>query len=198
MLSGMPASQPPVALAQPAPSPGVTPTPAAAAPIVAPVLTGTAGQAGEDDPATPQTSYDVKKAFGAIARIHTNRLDLSARQQEKLRAFIDRYVVRTRKSKEYTQEHRAHMADPRVVSGFRPMFKEIVYQTVIARSKGARLWDIDGNEYVDANNGFGMSMFGWQPDFVVDAICQQLDLGYEIGPVSYTHLDVYKRQVRHA
>ena len=182
MLSGMPASQPPVAVAQPAPSPMVAPTPAVAAPIVAPVVTGTAAQAGEDDPATPQTTYDVKKAFGAIARIHTNRLDLSARQQEKLRAFIDRYVARTRKSKEYTQEHRAHMADPRVVSGFRPMFKEIVYQTVIARSKGARLWDIDGNEYVDANNGFGMSMFGWQPDFVVDAIRQQLDLGYEIGP----------------
>ena len=69
-------------------------------------------QTVDDDPATPQTSYDVKKAFGAIARIHTNRLELSPRQQEKLRAFIDRYVARTRKSKEYTQEHRVHMADP--------------------------------------------------------------------------------------
>jgi glutamate-1-semialdehyde aminotransferase len=62
------------------------------------------------------------------------------------------------------------------------LLKEIVYQIVIERSKGARLWDIDGNEYVDATNGFGMSLFGWQPDFVLDAVRRQLELGYEIGP----------------
>src|SRR5690606_41341250 len=68
-----------------------------------------------------------------------------------------------------------------------PQYKEIVYQTVMARSKGARLWDIDGNEYIDANNGFGMSLFGWQPDFVVDAVRDLLDRGYEIGPRSEEH-----------
>src|SRR5690606_20074340 len=31
-------------------------------------------------------------------------------------------------------------------------------------------------------NGFGTSMFGWQPEFVMKAIRAQLDLGYEIGP----------------
>jgi len=74
------------------------------------------------------------------------------------------------------------MADPRVVSGFRPLTKEIAYPLVVERSKGAHLWDLDGNEYVDALNGFGMSLFGWQPDFVLDAIRRQLELGYEIGP----------------
>ena len=58
------------------------------------------------------------------------------------------------------------MADPRVVNGFRPATKEIIYQIVVERSKGSRLWDIDGNEYVDVLNGFGMNLFGWQPDFV--------------------------------
>ena len=81
-----------------------------------------------------------------------------------------RYVARTRKSKDYTTEHRAHLADPRVVNGFRPLLKEIIYQIVIERSKGAHVWDLDGNEYVDALNGFGMSLFGWQPDFVLDAV----------------------------
>jgi glutamate-1-semialdehyde aminotransferase len=69
-----------------------------------------------------------------------------------------------------------------VVNGFRPLLKEIIYQIVIGRSKGAHLWDLDGNEYVDALNGFGMSLLGWQPDFVLDAVRRQLDLGYEIGP----------------
>jgi 4-aminobutyrate aminotransferase-like enzyme len=46
------------------------------------------------------------------------------------------------------------MADPRVVTGFKPLTKEIV-SLVVEKSSGNRLWDIDGNEYLDALNGFG-------------------------------------------
>lgn len=69
-----------------------------------------------------------------------------------------------------------------MVNGFRPLLKEIVYQIVVERSKGSKVWDIDGNEYIDALNGFGMNLFGWQPGFVLDAVRNQLDSGYEIGP----------------
>ncbi|MDR7098650.1 amino acid adenylation domain-containing protein [Lysobacter niabensis] len=155
---------------------------AAPAKVVAPVAAAAAAPA-DDEAELAHTKYDVKKAFGAIARITTtDKQELSAVQHEKLGAFIQRYVARTPKSKEYNQANRSHMADPRVVNGFRPLLKEIIYQIVIERSKGAHLWDIDGNEYVDATNGFGMSMFGWQPDFVLEAVRRQLDLGYEIGP----------------
>ncbi len=41
---------------------------------------------------------------------------------------------------------------------------------------------MDGNEYVDALCGFGSCFFGWQPDFVTEAVKRQLDLGHEIGP----------------
>ena len=88
-----------------------------------------------------------------------------------------------RASKAFTAKHRAQMADPRVVNGFRPATKEITYQIVVERSKGSRVWDLDGNEYVDVLNGFGMNLFGWQPDFVNDAVRAQLDRGYEIGPM---------------
>jgi acyl transferase domain-containing protein len=127
-------------------------------------------------------TYDVKKAFGAIARIHTSGAEMSERQHARLDAFIRRYVQKTQRSKAYTVEHRPHLADPRVVNGFRPQLKEIIYQIVIERSKGSRLWDLDGNEYVDALNGFGMSLFGWQPEFVLEAIRKQLESGYDIGP----------------
>jgi amino acid adenylation domain-containing protein len=127
--------------------------------------------------------YDVAKAFGAIARIHTKpTAEPSARQKARLSAFVRRYVERTRNSKRFTEDNRAHMADPRVVNGFRPITKEITYQIVIERSKGSKMWDIDGNEYVDALNGFGLNLFGWQPDFVQEAVRKQLDAGYEIGP----------------
>jgi amino acid adenylation domain-containing protein len=162
---------------QPAATAGAMSAPAAATPAAA----GTA-PAADDEAALAHKSYDVKKAFGAIARIHTAGTEITERQRARLDAFMRRYIQKTRRSKEYTVKHRPHLADPRVVNGFRPQLKEIIYQLVIERSKGSHLWDLDGNEYVDALNGFGMSLFGWQPDFVLDAVRKQLDGGYDIGP----------------
>lgn len=179
LLSGAAAAAPLVTLQAVAPVQAAS-APVAVAPAAAPAPVVAAAAA--DEPAQP-VRYDVSKAFGAIARIHTQRTaEPSGRQKARLAAFIRRYVERTRKSKEFTEANRPHMADPRVVNGFRPITKEITYQIVIERSKGSKMWDLDGNEYVDALNGFGMNMFGWQPDFVLDAVRRQLDAGYEIGP----------------
>ncbi len=170
---------------------GVPPTlpVAAAAPIapIAPVaavaVAGTpAAEAPDEEAAIAHTKYDVAKAFGAIARIHNTSTELTGRQRARLDAFTRRYIARTQHSKDYTRQHRPHLADPRVVNGFRPLLKEITYQLVVDRSRGSRVWDIDGNEYIDVLNGFGMNLFGWQPEFVLDAVKRQLDLGYEIGP----------------
>ncbi|WP_213947641.1 polyketide synthase [Luteibacter sp. dw_328] len=148
----------------------------------APTQSSLGGSTSDEEAALAHTTYDVKKAFGAIARIHHGATELSGRQRARLDAFMRRYIERTKTSKAYTEEHRGHLADPRVVNGFRPLLKEIVYQIVIERSKGSKVWDLDGNGYVDALNGFGMNLFGWQPDFVLDAVRKQLDAGYEIGP----------------
>jgi amino acid adenylation domain-containing protein len=182
-----PAAVPPAAAVTPgsaAPPPARAATPAPAPAQAAAAKADVAPEASGADEVVPMLDkYDVKKAFGAIARIDTQaRPDLSPVQRRKLDDYIARYVARTARSKQYTEQHRAHLADPRVVNGFRPLLKEIVYQIVIERSKGAHLWDLDGNRYVDALNGFGMSLFGWQPDFVLEAVRRQLDLGYEIGP----------------
>jgi glutamate-1-semialdehyde aminotransferase len=162
---------PSVSVPAPSAEPAAAPAPSASAPA----------QAGATEESGP-IKYDVKKAFGAIARIHTQGSALTDRQRARLDAFIRRYTERTAKSKAYTTQQRPHLADPRVVNGFRPMTKEITYQVVIERSKGARMWDLDGNEYVDVLNGFGMNLFGWAPDFINDAVRKQLDEGYDIGP----------------
>ncbi|HSZ85247.1 MAG TPA: aminotransferase class III-fold pyridoxal phosphate-dependent enzyme, partial [Puia sp.] len=125
---------------------------------------------------------ELKKPFGATARIEKQASKLSEKQQKFLADFTIAYNKKTKNSKEYTQKHRAYMADPRVVSGFRPVTKEIVYPLVVNKSKGSRLWDIDGNEYIDALNGFGSNMFGYQPDFITKALKQQIENGYEVGP----------------
>ncbi len=108
--------------------------------------------------------------------------NVTPQQEQGLQRLIEQYVKRTAKSKAMTQEHRFSLADPRVVSGFRSQWKEIVYPIVTVRSKGSRLWDVDGNEYIDILNGFGPIMLGHRPDFVEKAIEKQLHEGFEIGP----------------
>ena len=108
--------------------------------------------------------------------------ELTARQRDYIASLVDRYTRRTAGSKQKTQEYRQPLADPRVVSGFRSEWKEMVYPIIAVRSKGSHLWDVDGNEYVDLLNGFGPIMLGHRPDFVEKAVEKQLHEGFEIGP----------------
>ena len=178
----------PVVVAIPA-SPAEAPTP------LSPIATngnstrgngdnGTAEGRSDSDEATGLIKYDAKKAFGAIARIHLSASEtLTPKQQARLDAFARRYTARTRESKRLTQLNRSHLADPRAVTGFRPLLKELVYQITVDRSSGSRVWDIDGNEYIDVLSGFGSCFFGWQPAFVTEAVTAQMARGFEIGPM---------------
>ena len=76
--------------------------------------------------------------------------DLSELQSVALRRFIDSYAKRTEQSKSHVAKYRKHHADPRTAAGSHPVWKEIVYPIVCDRSDGARLWDLDGNEYIDS------------------------------------------------
>jgi glutamate-1-semialdehyde aminotransferase len=109
---------------------------------------------------------------------------LTDRQRAALASLIERYTARTGESRRLTQEHRAHLADPRSVAGFRPLWKDIVYPIVTVRSAGSRLWDVDGHEYVDLTNGFGPILLGHNPPFIREALEAQLRAGYETGPQS--------------
>lgn len=144
------------------------------------------------DELSEEEKIEIKKPFGAAARIEKQSAALNEAQQQYLAAFTERYNKKTKSSKVYTQQHRAYMADPRVVSGFRPATKELVYSIVIKKSKGSRLWDIDGNEYIDALNGFGSNMLGYQPEVLTNALKEQIDKGYEIGPQHELAGDVCK------
>lgn len=162
------------------------PPQAAAAPVAAPPVQDKQAYAPVAERKTadlsPEELAEIKKPFGASPRIEKQSAALNTAQQAYLSELIKKYNDKTRASKNYTQENRPHMADPRVVSGFRPATKELVYSIVINRSKGSRFWDIDGNEYIDALNGFGSSMLGYQPDVIKNALLEQIEKGYEIGP----------------
>jgi len=158
--------------------------------IAPPVLTPVANQpVAAPNTLSPTTSTSVRKpempAFGPYKPVQKGAAGVLPDQQQKaLDALIARYTTLTKESKRLTAEHRSHFADPRTVSGFRQIWKEMVYPIVTERSQGSRLWDVDGNEYVDMTNGFGSILFGHRPDFVIRAVSEQMAKGFEIGPQS--------------
>lgn len=125
---------------------------------------------------------ETPRPFGAQARITLRQEGLTEPQRRFLDDLTRRYTQRTARSKASTQQHRRALADPRVVSGFRPETKEIVYPIVVERARGARLWDLDGNEYLDLTCGFGSCFFGHRPDFIAEAVHAAVDQGYALGP----------------
>ena len=90
------------------------------------------------------------QGFGAFQPIDKTATTASPpRQREFIAALVERYSRKTAKSKAHVQQYRGVHADPRTVSGFTKLWKEMVYPLVVDRSAGCRLWDIDGNEYID-------------------------------------------------
>ena len=134
-------------------------------------------------PVAPSSSEEVR--HGSFRPVQPKaQHELNEKQQAYLGALIAKYVERTPRSKRLTDAGRRHLSDPRAVAGFRPQWKEMVYPLIVEQARGSRLWDVDGNEYIDIVNGYGCIMFGHSPEFVVDAVTDQLDRGVAIGPQS--------------
>jgi len=110
---------------------------------------------------------------------------LTEQQQRHLDALIERVSRKTQKSKQLTQEYRPYFADSREVAGFRTLWKEILYLIIVDQALGSKIWDVDGNEYLDITMGFGSLLFGHSPDFVTDALQKQVAQGMQLGPQSH-------------
>ena len=108
---------------------------------------------------------------------------MKEKQLKHLNQLIKDYTEKTKMSKEKTQEYRHVYANNRNVAGFRPNIKEIVYQIIAQRGQGSKMWDIDGNEYIDLTMGFGVNLFGHNPSFVNKALQEELRNGMPLGPM---------------
>ena len=106
--------------------------------------------------------------------------DLSEKQRQGLQDFMRSYEAMTPKSKAMAQRHRQFYADPRSVTGFSKLWKEVCYQIAHERSKGSHIWDVDGNEYVDYVMSYGVALFGHMPDFVEKAAAAAIQRGNSI------------------
>jgi glutamate-1-semialdehyde aminotransferase len=139
----------------------------------------------------PETSLNVAAKteeqpfvpFRQISKPATSTL--TEQQQRHLDVLIERVSRKTQKSKQLTQEYRQYFADSREVAGFRSLWKEILYLIIVERALGSKIWDVDGNEYLDITMGFGSLLFGHSPDFVTKALQQQVAHGMQLGPQSH-------------
>ncbi|MEA9355707.1 amino acid adenylation domain-containing protein [Bacteriovorax sp. PP10] len=126
---------------------------------------------------------NVKDAFGAQARISTEKTaQLTDAQNKEIKNFFEQYTAKTKGSKKFTQDNRKNHADPRVVTGFKPESKEVVYPIVVKKSYLQTLWDIDDNKYIDMTCGFGSNFFGNGNEIIKKHVLKQIEDGIELGP----------------
>ena len=140
----------------------------------APALPAAAEEEAQDQRPSRFNVYKPKQPSG-----HST---LTSAEQQHIAALTARFTKKTAGSKRMAETYRPVLADPRAVSGFRAEWKELVYPIVGVRAHGSRIWDTDGNEYIDLVNGYGQTALGHAPDYVVEAVREQLDKGFSIGP----------------
>ena len=46
------------------------------------------------------------------------------------------------------------------------------------KAKGSRMWDVDGNEYIDYIQGMGPNLFGHAPDFILRQVARDMEEGF--------------------
>ncbi|MFH8362987.1 amino acid adenylation domain-containing protein [Streptomyces anulatus] len=162
---------------------------------VAPVLPGAGGtpvSRAQDSRAGAGAALDPqprRRSSGTARKVGTYNNNISleenrltARQQRFVADLVTRYTARTAGSKEHARTHRQRLADWINSLNFDTSLQETAYPLVSSRSRGAEFWDVDGNGYVDTGIGYGVHFFGHQPDFVVRAVREQLEAGFELGP----------------
>lgn len=107
---------------------------------------------------------------------------ITLHRQKHLNNFIDCFNQRTQTSKKLAENYRPFLSDNKTFVDFNLPLKEIFYPIVAKSSSGAKIVDIDGNEYIDLTMGFGVNLFGHNPPFIKEALVAQLEKGVQIGP----------------
>ena len=57
-------------------------------------------------------------------------------------------------------------------------------------AKGSKMWDTDGNEYIDYIQGMGPNLFGHSPDFINKQVSQDMENGYVFAAQFEQELEV--------
>ncbi len=65
---------------------------------------------------------------------------------------------------------------------------------VADRAEGSRIWNVEGDEFLDMNMSYGPFLFGHRPQFVVDAVMRQIsERGSQLGFPTEVSMDVAEK-----
>lgn len=81
----------------------------------------------------------------------------------------------TKRSKEVYEKNCKYLVDGVGSYFHRAAYQE--YPIAVTHGKGAKLYDVDGNEYIDYVAGFGPMLLGHCPEAVTEAVEKQLEKG---------------------
>jgi len=109
--------------------------------------------------------------------------------ENKKEALLQELRDRTPKSGEFWKEAK-DLVPGGLISGARKMEPYPVYTE---RGKGAYIWDIDGNRYVDCTMSFGVHVLGHGPEAVLKALHEQCELGMSYGTPHTRELEFTRR-----
>ncbi|WFR57115.1 aminotransferase class III-fold pyridoxal phosphate-dependent enzyme [Anaerocolumna sp. AGMB13025] len=144
----------------------------------------------DDNRQTPNTAKTEKKVLKMKSEMKiTNSYEGNAIQIDSLtleqKQFVDdlinRLSTKTSTSKDIAQQYRGCLADLDEIAGFKMLLKELHYQITIDHGKGAYLYDLNGNKFIDIAMGYGTLILGHSPNFVLDAIKAEVDYGMQLG-----------------
>jgi len=77
--------------------------------------------------------------------------------------------------------------DTRSVLYFHP------YPTFVERGNGCRVWDVDGNEYIDFLNNYTSLVHGHAHPAIVEAVCNQVKQGTAFASPTESQIELAKR-----
>lgn len=101
----------------------------------------------------------------------------------KLQEFQSIYESKTSHSKAKLMNEKLFWANGRFMTGHTDGLEAFSYPILIKQGKGAEVWDIDGNRYVDFSMGFGANLFGHCNDYIMEKVSRCLDDGIVLGPL---------------
>ncbi|MBM4340929.1 MAG: aspartate aminotransferase family protein [Deltaproteobacteria bacterium] len=104
---------------------------------------------------------------------------LTKLEADLMKSFSDLYQQRTPLSKNFIERSKRVM--PGGISHNVHYFPP--YPFFIKAAKGSKIWDVDGNEYIDLWMGHYTHILGHHPQVIIDAIEQQVKEGFHWGIV---------------
>lgn len=133
----------------------------------------------------------TKKSKRSLSNLNVKQT-LDIRKTEVLSSMFDSYTSKTQKSKKLHEKAKSVL--PAGVSYAIRHFEPYPFYT--ARAKGSKLFDVDGNEYVDFWLGHTALILGHSPPAVVEAVKKQLENGTHYGTSHELEIKLAKQIVK--